>query len=446
MYINRKIDKELIVWKNTLKRKPLLLRGARQVGKTESVRNFAKQFQNFIEINFEEQKNIHSVFEDNLSPKQICENLSIVFKTKITSGKTLLFFDEIQTCVSAIQSLRYFYEKMPNLHLIAAGSLLEFALEEIPSFGVGRIRSIFMYPLSFNEFLFAFNESALVNAKQKSTAEKPLNDALHIKLLKYLKKFIILGGMPEVTANYVQTNDFNNSLQILDDLIFSFRDDFVKYKKRVPVSRINNVFNSIVLQTGGKFIYSKAAKDTNHKQIKEALELLILAGIVFPVTHTDANGLPLGAEVNQKKQKMLLLDTGLFLRILNLDISEILLSSNFNIINKGSVAELFVGLELLKYQSCYRKNDLYYWHREAKNSNAELDYLYAKDSEILPIEVKAGTKGAMQSMNLFLKEKKYNKGIRISLENFSQYKNIFIYPLYAISNIIKEQKTANLKS
>lgn len=433
-YLKRQVDTELTVWKNSLKRKPVLLRGARQVGKTKTVRNFAKQFDNFLEINFEENKNIHSVFQDNLSPSEICENLSVIFKTTIRSNETLLFFDEIQACIPAIQSLRFFYEKMPDLHLIAAGSLLEFALAEIPSFGVGRIRSMFMFPLSFDEFLLACNESNLLNIKQKASTQKPLINAVHNKLLKYLKKFIILGGMPEVISNYIETNDFNMSFQILDDLIISFNDDFAKYKERVPVSRIREVFNSVVLQTGGKFIFSKAATNTNHKQIKEALNLLIQAGIVIPVIHTAANGLPLGAEINYKKQKMLLFDTGIFLRILNFDIGEMLTSNDFNVINKGNIAELFVGLEYLKYQSCYKKSDLYYWHREAKNSNAEVDYLFTKNSDIYPIEVKAGTKGSMQSMNLFLKEKNRQTGIRISAENFSEYNNILVYPLYAIKN------------
>ena len=193
---------------------------------------------------------------------------------------------------------------------------------------------------------------------------------------------------------------------------------------------------SVIMQAGNKFIYSKATNYANHKQLKEALELLINAGIVVPVIHTSGNGIPLGAEVNQKKQKMLLFDTGLFLRILNFDIGEILFTKDFNIINKGSVAEQFVGLELIKEQSCYQKQNLYYWHREARNSNAEIDYLFVKNHEIYPIEVKAGTKGSMQSMYLFLQIKNRKKGIRISNENFSSLDSIDIYPIYAVENVV----------
>ena len=437
MYIKRNIDKELLKWKSQTGRKPLLLRGARQVGKTETVRNLAKNFNNFLEINFEENKRIHTIFESNLSPNEICENLSAIYNMAIIEGKTLLFFDEIQSCLPAIQSLRFFYEKMPELHLIAAGSLLEFALSEIPSFGVGRIRSMFMYPLSFNEFLGALHEDKLSGLKKKASPGHPLQITVHEKLLAYLKKFLFLGGMPEVISTYIESKDFNLCGKILDDLIFSFNDDFAKYKKRVPVARVREVFYSVIKQTGGKFIYSKVATGINHVQIKETINLLVQAGLVFPVTHTSGNGIPIGAEVNLKKTKMLLFDTGIFLRILNFKINDFLFSNDFKIINTGNVSEQFIGLELLKEQSAYQRNSLYYWHRESKSSNAEIDYLIVRNNKIVPIEVKAGTKGSMQSMFIFLKEKDANFGIRISNENFAEYENILVFPLYAVENVLK---------
>lgn len=437
MYIRRNIDKELLSWKNNSVRKPLLLRGARQVGKTETVRNLAKSFDNFLELNFEENKQIHALFENDLFPDEICENLSAIYNVSIVPGKTLLFFDEIQACIPAIQSLRFFYEKMPGLHLIAAGSLLEFALSEIPSFGVGRIRSIFMYPLSFNEFLGALEEKKMVELKKNASPDRPLQEVIHEKLLNILKKFMLLGGMPEVVSTYIKTKDLNVCGNVLDDLIISFNDDFAKYKKRIPAARVREVFNSAVNQTGSKFIYSKVTTGINHVQIKETLQLLIQAGLIYPVTHTSGNGMPLGADLNLKKQKMLLFDTGIFLRILNLDLNEFLLSNDFKIINTGNISELFVGLELIKQQSAYQKNNLYYWHRESKSSNAEIDYLLVKENKVVPVEVKAGTKGAMQSMFIFLKEKKADYGIRVSNENFAKYENIQVFPLYAIENVLK---------
>lgn len=353
------------------------------------------------------------------------------------SGKTLLFLDEIQECREAIASLRFFYEKMPELHVIAAGSLLEYALSEIPTFGVGRIRSMFMYPLSFSEFLAGSGEIQLLEVIRKANPLRPVNDLLHARLIELLQKFLCLGGMPEVIATYIETGDLHQCQQLLDDIIISVQADFAKYRKRTPVSRLNEVFEAVVYQAGQKFVYSKACVQANHKQVKESLQLLITAGIVIPVTHSSSNGIPIGAEANPKKQKMLVFDTGIFQRIMGLDLEEFLLSKNFDAINKGQLAEQFVGLELIKSESCYQNPSLYYWHREAKSSNAEVDYLITSSQEIIPVEVKSGTKGTMQSMFLFLEEKNLRKGIRISNENFAVYGNIDVFPLYAVENIRK---------
>ena len=435
MYIFRNTDIELEKWKSESKHKPLLIRGARQIGKTKTIREFGKKFEIFIEINFEESPRLKALFSDELSPQAICENIAAIFKTSILPGKTLLFFDEIQECPEAIASLRFFYEKMPDLHIIAAGSLLEFALLEIPTFGVGRIRSLFMYPLSFSEFLAGAGEQLLLEKIKEANPGNAINNVLHAKLIEFIQKFICLGGMPEVVACYFETGDFNQCQQMLDDLIISIQADFSKYKKRAPVSRLNEVFQSVVAQAGQKFMYSKACTQADHKQIKEALQLLFTAGIVFPVTHTSANGIPLGAGINQKKQKLILYDTGIFQRIMGLDLADFLLSDKFEAINKGNVAEQFVGLELIKSTSCYQQPSLYYWHREAKNSNAEVDYVISNSQQVLPVEVKSGLKGSMQSLHLFMKEKNLKRGIRVSNENFSVYDNIEVYPLYAVAKL-----------
>jgi predicted AAA+ superfamily ATPase len=327
---------------------------------------------------------------------------------------------------------------MSDLHLIAAGSLLEFALEELSSFGVGRVRSMFMYPFSFDEFLVANNESLLLEAKLKALPENPLTEPLHQKLLGYLKRFLIIGGMPEVVASYVGGKSMIDCQSVLDDLVISLKADFSKYKQKVPISRISEVFESVVQQSGGKFVFSKAATEANLKQIKVAIDLLIMAGLVYPVTHSSANGIPLGAESDPKKRKMLLFDTGIFQRLLGLNVAEVLISEQFSMINKGSLAELFVGLELLKSGSCYQQHSLFYWQREALNANAEIDYLIQKKQDLLPIEVKAGTKGSMQSLFLFLKEKNKSSGVRFSLENFAAYDQIRVFPLYAVSNLVNE--------
>ena len=433
-YLNRAIDSRLNTWKGEQDRFPLLIRGARQVGKSSLVKQFGKQFQYFIELNLELSPEISKVFEENLDPHRICDELALIYNTPIVPGKTLLFIDEIQSSLSAISSLRFFYEQYPELHVIAAGSLLEFALSELPSFGVGRIQSLFLYPFSFNEFLNAVGENKLLDAIQKAKPEKPLSELVHKKALNLYKRFVIIGGMPKVVSHYVETGNLLKCQQILDDLVLSFQDDFVKYKKRISSFMLREVFNAVVAQNSNKFVYTKATPDLNRGQVKLCLELLSMAGLIYPVTHSSANGIPLGAEINAKFRKYIVFDSGIYQRILGLELSDLLLNSDFDSINKGSIAELFVGLELMKISD--KRNELYYWQRESKNSQAEVDYLVQKNTRILPIEVKSGTKGSMQSLFLFLNEKRIETGIRISQENFSEYDKIKVFPIYAVANIL----------
>lgn len=434
--MKRSIDQEFRWWKTDPNRKTLLVRGARQVGKTYSVRELAKGFDHFLEVNFESDQEVHHIFDKEMDPDVLCRNLSAYYNVPVIDGKTLVFFDEIQSCPPAISSLRFFHEKKKNLHIIAAGSLLEFALEKLPSFGVGRFENLFMYPFSFDEFLLALGEENLYDIKHKSSYSKILNNALHVKLINYLKQFLLIGGMPEVVKTFIRTNDYYQPQTVLDQLITGLQDDFIKYRKRVPQSRIREVFNSIVYQSGGKFNYSKASDSSNHSQTKEALDLLEMAGLAYKVKHTAANGIPLGAEVNPKKFKVILFDHGIFQRILGLDLSRYLVSDDLSVINKGNLAEQFVAMELIKNQLPTIKPQLYYWHREKRGSSAEVDYIIQKDKDLVPLEVKSGTQGKMQSLRLFLREKKINYGIRISMENFDRYQNIKVFPLYAVQNIL----------
>jgi predicted AAA+ superfamily ATPase len=435
MYLNRTIDAELLAWKNSSQRKPLMIRGARQVGKTSSVKNLATNFTYFIEINFDEKREYAAIFEKNLSVFELCEQLSILTNTPIRPGETLIFLDEIQSCIPAISMLRYFYEKMPDLHVVAAGSMLEFALADIPSFGVGRVRSLFMFPLSFTEFLLAHKENLLLDLLAKATNLNPLPEAIHGKLIQFYKKFLIIGGMPEAVNTYVTTQDLLEVQRVLNDLVISVQADFAKYKKRVPSARLMEVFLAIARQNGTKFTYTYPNATLNNLQIKEAITLLKMAGLVHSVTHTAANGIPLGAETNSKKMKLLIFDTGIFQRILGLKISDIIIGDVFEVINKGHIAELYVGLELLKVENCFQKIELYYWQRDAKNSQAEVDYVCQFNENIVPLEVKSGTKGSMQSLYLFLKEKNIASGIRLSLENFSSLDQVDIFPIYSIQNM-----------
>lgn len=434
-YYKRKIDHELESWASANERKPLLLRGARQVGKTSAVRHLGEKFKHFVQVDFNERHDVHYLFEGTYSPQEICQMLSVLLRTPIVAGETLLFFDEIQACPPAINRLRYFFEKFPELHLIAAGSLLEFALETLPSYGVGRVRSIFMYPFSFEEYLWATGNEALATMINASSPDKTLPQPIHEQALRLLRVFLVIGGMPAVVARYCEDGNLLECQNILSELVLSFRDDFAKYRNKVPSSRIDATFRSIAEQGLGKFVYNRVDTDASTSQIKTAVETLILAGLVYPVTHSSANGIPLGAEINEKYRRMILLDTGLLQRILNLDISDILSSNDIQVVNRGAIAETFIGTELVKSASCYSPYPLYCWHREKAGSNAEVDYVVQLGARILPVEVKSGSKGSMQSMRLFMEAKGIAMGIRTSLENFSSYEDILVYPLYAIGNI-----------
>lgn len=434
--MKRLIESYLSEWKNKKDRKVLLLRGARQVGKTYSIRKLGKTYQNYVEVNFEEELQIHTFFEESLNPRNIVEKLSIFYGQSINPGNTLLFFDEIQACPNAIRSLRFFYEKMPDLHVIAAGSLLEFAISQIPSFGVGRIHSLFMYPMRFEEYLIAANLSRYAELVKNSSPQKSMDPVFHQEILEQLKIFMLIGGMPEVVNTYLNTKDFIECQKILDNLRTTIFDDFSKYKKKSPSLRLQVVFNSIIAQTGSKFKYSFAGEE-KAVLYGDALDLLVNAGLAFKIYHTSALGLPLGSQINPKKFKVLLFDTGIYQQVSGMNLRKYLTDNFTNIINRGKLTELFAGLELIKAQSLSLKPQLYYWHREAKSSNAEVDYLISVFDQIYPVEVKAGTRGQMQSLNIFLNEKRSEFGIRLSHENFSEYQNIKVFPLYAAKNIFE---------
>lgn len=336
----------------------------------------------------------------------------------------------------AIASLRFFYEEYPELHVVAADSLLEFALEEIPSFGVGRIRSMYIYPFSFNEFLLAQGYNGLVVEKQKATINHPLMDIFHGRLTNQFRSYLLVGGMPECVKTWIDKTDYLACRQVQNDILETYIDDFSKYKKRISAHILHQTLRSVALQTGNKFVYSQVSSEIESAKIKEALDLLSMAGIIMPITHSASNGVPLGAEMNIKFRKYLFMDTGLLQRLLNLEMDNVLLSTDTNLVNKGALAEVFVGLEVLKYSSCFERQELYYWVRLDRGAQAEVDYVISRGQQIVAIEVKAGTKGSMQSLYSFMELKKSALGIRTSLENFGRIGNVYIYPLYAIENFL----------
>ncbi len=457
MYIERYIDALLLEWKNSSSLKPLLLRGARQVGKSWAVKHLGESFTYYLEVNFEKRPDIKDVFERVHEVHDLANNLSLLYNVPVVAGQTLLFLDEVQDCPAAIKSLWAFKEDFTELHVVAAGSLLEFALQDLPSFGVGRIRSLFVYPFSFDEFLVAEGKSSWLEAKQQADNEKPLLMPLHNDIVQHYRTFLMVGGMPASVAAWVTTHDYRNCQTELDDIQLTYYDDFKKYAKKVDPTLLRNTLQSVILQIGNKFTYSKVDGSYRAEEVKKALKLLSDAGIVKRVSHTAANGLPLGAEVNEKFQKYIYLDSALLLRILDMDLGGarqltdlIVAGTAEDLVNKGGLAEMVLGWELIKYNNPRSQHDLYYWENTADGTRSEVDYIIARDMKVLPIECKSGTSGKMKSLHLFMHNKHLTDAIRCSLENFAllescdkkaddTVRRIQILPLYAISNLFQKQ-------
>ena len=462
MYYPRIIDGYLTEWASRKQHKPLLLRGARQVGKSTAVRHLADSFESFVEINFEKQESFKPIFQiKDCDVKKIVSQISAMAGKRIEPGRTLLFLDEVQACPEAIKALWFFKEDLPDLHVVAAGSLLEFVLEDLSSFGVGRIHSMFMYPMSFDEFLIANDERPLLEERNKASSSVPLPQPLHEKLVDLTRTFMLVGGMPEAVAKWVETHDYLACQEVQDDIVVTYEDDFPKYRKKIDPVLLRNTIRSVAVQATKKFVYNAVEGDFKAQDVKKSLTLLARAGIVIPVTHSDGNGMPLGGEAEDSYQKMLLLDTGLMLRLLNMttgDISElteqILTSDVTDLVNKGPMAEMLAGLELLHYRTPNIRHEIYYWQRQAKNSQAEVDYLSSYRQTVLPIEVKAEKQGGMKSLWIFLRERKLTNAIRCSLENFGAFdyqdpevngavRQVQICPLYAISQLDSVLKVFN---
>ena len=450
MYYERIIDQYLSEWAARPNHKPLLLRGARQVGKSTAIRHLGEQFKYYLEINLEKQPDYKALFQPNLDVKRIVPQIAAIYGTPIVPGQTLLFIDEIQECQEAIMALRFFKEDMPELHVVAAGSLLEFVLDDIPTFGVGRIHSMYMYPMTFDEFLNANGEKLLIEARNQASPASPLPTPLHDKLTTLLRTFMLVGGMPESVAKWVETRDYLQCQEVQDDIITGYEADFPKYKKKVDPQLLRMTMRSTAQQATKKFMYSQVPGEYKTAEVKKALELLIKANIIIPVTHTNANGLPIGDGRDDGIRKMLVLDTGLMLRLLNMamgDITEItthiLTATAADLVNKGPMAEMLAGLELIHYRTPNLQHELFYWLRQAKNATAEVDYILPFDMRILPFEVKAGVQGGMKSLWDYMREKKLSQAIRCSLENFGEFdytdekaegaiRHVRIFPLYAI--------------
>ncbi|MFI5344410.1 MAG: ATP-binding protein, partial [Chlamydiales bacterium] len=442
--MKRDVEKELIAWKKQDGRTPLIIRGARQVGKSFTVEKFGRaNFQNTIVVNFEETPDAKSCFE-TLDVQSIIKQLELLYGQAITPGSTLVFLDEIQNCPQAIKALRYFKEKLQNLHVIAAGSLLEFVLEdeEMPiSFPVGRVRFLTMKPLSFREFLCAIGQEQWEEYFETMTLQDSKSDGLHTQLLRFVRDYFLIGGMPAVVNAYLKSQSFLEVIREQKALLDVYRLDLAKYGQKREFAHLQKLFESCPHFVAKNFRYSKIDPESTNpsREYKNALRKLSQANIIAPVHATAANGIPLKAEENEKKFKLLFLDVGLLQCALEVDPS-VFTQTAFQQVNSGVLAEQFTGQELLAYVDPYMDFHLFFWETE-KQGSAEVDYLINYHGKIVPIEVKAGKSVRLTSLNQFMKLKPAPIGVHVSANVLSFKDRVLSVPFYLIKEIPRLLKT-----
>lgn len=401
--MKRKYLAKLLDWKNSRHRKPLIVRGARQVGKTYFIREFGKTYyRNLILIDFEKNKSARKIFEHDFDITKIISLLEIEAKTIIIPNDTLIFLDEIQLCPQAIMALRSFFEDRPDLHVIAAGSLLEFEMEKI-QFPVGRVEFLFMYPMTFAEMLMNTGHEALLAERPNLSVETVLPEYLHEKFLNLVKIYSVVGGMPEAVAAYVETQSFEMVDRVHQSLYQAHLQDLLKYEKNLAYESLRDAFDAIPKMIGTQIKYTKVVDGLSHYKTRQILAVLEKSMLIHRICSTWANALPLGMDQNDRIFKYLFVDIGLMQHICGLSSREILAGKDLLDIYRGAVSEQFAGQELLAAGGS-QNGRLFYWSRQNKNSNAEVDFLFVRDGKIHPLEIKSGPSGKLKSLQVFLKE------------------------------------------
>lgn len=417
------MEMQLVRWFDAKNRKPLVLRGARQVGKSTLVKIFCEnQKLDLFEINLQLHRNLEGHFKNLDLEKLIIEFEAICNKkfSKNSNNSQLLFLDEIQEIPQALEMLRYFYEKMPHLPVIAAGSLLEFVLSDHTfSFPVGRIEFMHLGPMTFSEYLEAVNDSYLLNELQSLNAYnfKSWPKTLHDRALSHLKKYFYIGGMPEAIRETLNDRP-DSALQIHANIVETYRSDFYKYTKKKNLPFIENTFQYCGLNIGKKVKYANISNETSSKNIKECIDLLVKARVIIKSIHSNCSGLPLEITKDDNVYKQIFLDIGLANYLAKISWPQILKhdEKNLFLLNHGSMAEQFIGQHLAYSKEHFRSPELFYWIREGKANNAELDYIDSFEDAIVAIEIKAGEKGKLRSLHQWNKDIKYKNKISIRFD------------------------------
>ncbi len=438
-------------WLHNKNRKPLIIRGARQVGKSTLVELFAEQHQqNLFNVNLERYPELSQVFSTK-EPEQILQQIEALPRMDKINQDMLLFLDEIQAVPEAIPALRYFYEDRPELPVISAGSLLEFALSEHKfSMPVGRIQYLHIGPMTFTEFLAALGEDKLYHFVSHYQLGQKIGVVVHQRLLQLLRCYYFVGGMPEAVAIFAETRSYREVSEVHNSIIETYREDFPKYVGSRNLNRMLNVFNHAARNVGIKVKYSNISKHDQSVTIKKDLELLSMARVISKVVHSHCTGLPLQADIEEKVYKLLFLDVGLMNAICGLNWRNISQLDDIKLINEGTIAEQFIGQHLQASLAETPNRELTYWLREGRSSNAEVDYVIAQEGNIIPIEIKSGATGSLKSLHQFMGTKKTPVAIRFdaslptisdinTIINIGKQRQKISYPLISLPLYLVER-------
>lgn len=429
--MKRKIAQELKNWKMQPKRKPLILMGARQVGKTFAIKQFGQnEYLNTVYLNFEDSPRLCKLFEASLDPEPILKALAIEMNAEIVAGKTLIIFDEVQECPHALNSLKYFCENAPDQHIIAAGSLLGVKLAHVKGFPVGKVQFLVLYPLSFLEFLDALGEVRLKDFVEEITNAEPLPPNLHDKLLTYFKEYLFIGGMPEAVREYVETRNFNKVREIQRAILNAYSLDFAKHAPKEYLIKINQVWGAVPSQLAKenkKFIYSALREGGRAKEFEGALQWLMEAGLVHRASVVSTPKIPLSAYASLSAFKIFLVDVGLLGAMSNLSAKTLLHDNELFQEFRGAVIENYVAQELIHSQY-----SLFYWTSEGK---AELDFLIEREDVIYPVEVKSGNSSKKKSLKVYGDTHHPKLLIRLSPMNLKKDGEILNCPLYLVEQL-----------
>ncbi len=434
MEFSRDSLESLLAWKTKVGRKPLLLMGARQIGKTTLLQTFGQRaYDDVLYINFEKDQEVHRFFEGNKSPQPILDNLSLIHGTDLKEESSLIILDEIQECRDALIALKYFQEELPNIHIVAAGSLLGLSIGNDRSFPVGKVEFLEMFPLTFEEYLRA-SDQKLYKAYEHFSTQKEINpipEAFFSPLNRVHKEYLLFGGMPEVASHFIQHRDIESAQEIQDQILMSYALDFVKHASKTTSTKIQRIWNAIPSQLAKenkKFLYKAIRTGAKAREYEEAIQWLVQAGLLYQTSLISTPSVPLKAYEDVTAFKMYVFETGLLMRLAGLDPSTFTDGSKFFTQFKGALAENFVCQTLRRL---YGRSP-YYWTSAGK---AELDFLIEQSGLVIPIEVKSGLNTKAKSLATYQKKYAPHLRIRVSNQNLSLSDNLLNIPMCLVERV-----------